>query len=68
MLRKWLFNANTNDEITCLKDLQSNCESDWICSKVMLYNEVCSYPYFYTQLESRHVQMHKLPLLQYECG
>lgn len=28
MLKKLLFNANTNDKITCLKDLQSNSESE----------------------------------------
>lgn len=43
MLKKLLHNANTNDRIACLKDLQSNRDSGWICSKVILYNEVCSY-------------------------
>jgi len=28
MLKKLLFNANTNDKISCLKDLQSNSESE----------------------------------------
>lgn len=30
-----------------------------MCSKVMIYNEVCSYPDFYTQANSRHTWMHK---------
>lgn len=28
MLKKLLHNANTNDKITCLKDLQSNSKSE----------------------------------------
>lgn len=64
MLKKLLHNANTNDRIACLKDLQRNSESDWICSKVILYNEVCSYSDFYTQAYSRHTWMHKHSLYE----